>query len=154
MLDRILNKASTVGRGNNGLATTISKRSRRSGRSRYVGCGEATAKSQGPPDECKIYGRNGVWENSGGVSVRERSKVLGLLTVGRKHLYYWHRGGGTKQLDPLCVLDFYVSGRAQRAGYGFKLFEAMLAAEGREARSLAYDRPSPKMLPYLSKHNA
>ena len=86
--------------------------------------------------------------------LRDRSKVLGLLTVGRKHLYYWHRGGGTKQLDPLCVLDFYVSGRAQRAGYGFKLFEAMLAAEGREARSLAYDRPSPKMLPFLRKHYA
>ena len=81
-----------------------------------------------------------------------RSKVLGLLTVGRKHLYYWHRGGGTKQLDPLCVLDFYVSDRAQRSGHGFTLFEAMLAAEGREARSLAYDRPSPKMLPFLRKH--
>ena len=84
--------------------------------------------------------------------LRERSKVLGLLTIGRKHLYYWHRGGGTKQLDPLCVLDFYVSDKAQRAGYGLKLFEAMLAAEGREARSLAYDRPSPKMLPFLRKH--
>ena len=36
--------------------------------------------------------------------LRERSKVLGLLTVGRKHLYYWHRGGGTKQLDPLLSL--------------------------------------------------
>jgi len=84
--------------------------------------------------------------------LRERSKVLGLLTIGRKHLYYWHRGGGTKQLDPLCVLDFYVSGKAQRAGYGFKLFEAMLAAEGREARCFAYDRPSPKMLPFLRKH--
>ena len=84
--------------------------------------------------------------------LRERSKVLGLLTVGRKHLYYWHRGGGTKQLDPLCVLDFYVSDRAQRSGHGFTLFEAMLAAEGREARSLAYDRPSPKMLPFLRKH--
>ena len=32
------------------------------------------------------------------------------------------------------------------------MFEAMLVAEGREARSLAYDRPSPKMLPFLRKH--
>jgi len=32
------------------------------------------------------------------------------------------------------------------------LFEAMLVAEDREARSLAYDRPSPKMLPFLRKH--
>ena len=28
----------------------------------------------------------------------------------------------------------------------------MLAAEGRTAEAFAYDRPSPKMLPFLRKH--
>jgi len=82
--------------------------------------------------------------------LHERGSVAGLVKVGEKHLYYWRRGGGTVELDPVCVLDFYVS--AQRAGRGRALFDAMARAERRDAKSLAYDRPSPKMLPFLKRH--
>ena len=85
--------------------------------------------------------------------LREGSAALGLLKVGPKHLYYWRKGGGTVELDPPCVLDFYVAAAAQRRGAGRRLFEAMLEAEGAGgACAFAYDRPSPKMLPFLRKH--
>lgn len=98
----------------------------------------------------KLREARGVGEDRRCYVLREGNRVLGLVHVGPKHLYYWQRGGGTVQMDPLCVLDFYVG--AQRSGFGLTLFDAMLAAEGLEARSLAYDRPSPKMLPFLRKH--
>ena len=47
-----------------------------------------------------------------------------------------------------------VATATQRRGYGKRLFDGMLAAERREARNFAYDRPSPKMLPFLRKYVA
>ena len=85
------------------------------------------------------------------VLVRARC-VVGMLKVGVKHLFYWSNTGATSELDPLCVLDFYVHESCQRAGLGRLLFDAMLAREGRAARACAYDRPSPKMLPFLARH--
>ncbi|CAN0081549.1 unnamed protein product [Heterosigma akashiwo] len=56
------------------------------------------------------------------------------------------------EIDALCLLDFYIFESAQRAGLGIRLFNHMLEAEGIEARKMAYDRPSPKLLPFLKKH--
>ena len=85
--------------------------------------------------------------------LRDGAAILGMLKVGAKHLYYWQKGGGTVELDPPCVLDFYVCAAAQRRGAGKRLFEAMLQAErAGGAQAFAYDRPSPKMLPFLRKH--
>lgn len=57
-----------------------------------------------------------------------------------------------KEVQPLCVLDFYVHESVQRRGIGKELFEAMLAAEEIKPDRLAYDRPSPKLLGFLKKH--
>lgn len=96
--------------------------------------------------------------------------AAGILKVATKHLFYvvcsinvasiipshlaWiqDREGAYIELDALCVMDFYVSSRCQRQGVGIKLFNIMLKAEGKEAKSLAFDKPSSKMLPFLTKH--
>jgi hypothetical protein len=77
--------------------------------------------------------------------------AVGLLKVGPKHLFITE---GTKQheIEPLCVLDFYVHESRQRAGCGLQLFEEMLRAEGVEPHRLGYDRPSPKLMGFLRKH--
>ena len=77
-------------------------------------------------------------------------EIRGLVKVGVKHLYYWRGDGSTVEVDPLCVLDFFVLD--QRRGLGKTLFDAMLRRENKEAKQLAYDRPSPKLYPFLRKH--
>ena len=79
--------------------------------------------------------------------------------------------GATSELDPLCVLDFYVNESCQRKGcdrlrascvshacrardtrgplpftrrLGRTLFDAVVEREGVDAAHLAYDRPSAK----------
>lgn len=77
--------------------------------------------------------------------------AVGLLKVGPKHLFITE---GTKQheIEPLCVLDFYVHESRQRTGCGLRLFEEMLRAESVEPHRLGYDRPSPKLIGFLRKH--
>ena len=48
--------------------------------------------------------------------------------------------------------DFYVHESVQRQGVGIKLFETMIQNEKTEAKNLAYDRPSQKLLYFLKKH--
>ena len=53
----------------------------------------------------------------------------------------------------MCVLDFYVDESLQRSGFGKMLFDYMLEnMNNMQPCKLAYDRPSPKLLPFLSKH--
>lgn len=82
----------------------------------------------------------------------DRVTLLGLLKVGPKHLFIRNESGVVKEIDPLCVLDFYVSEACQRQGIGQRMFEYMLAREGQSAVSLGYDRPSPKFIAFLAKH--
>lgn len=55
------------------------------------------------------------------------------------------------QIEPLCVLDFYVGENCQRKGYGRRLFDFMLTMENQNPHLLAYDRPSPKLLNFVHK---
>ena len=55
------------------------------------------------------------------------------------------------EIEPCCVLDFYVHEAAQRGGIGGQLFHHFLAAEAQVPARLAYDRPSPKLLAFLAK---
>ena len=57
-----------------------------------------------------------------------------------------------KEIDPVCVLDFYVHESCQRQGLGKELFERALSYYNCEPAKVAYDRPSPKLLSFLSKH--
>ena len=81
----------------------------------------------------------------------ERGEAVGLLKVGSKQLFVSPPGlGSLKCINPLCVLDFYVS--KQRSGHGKEIFDCMLAREGADASKLAYDRPSSKLFGFLKKY--
>ncbi|GLC67239.1 hypothetical protein PLESTF_000532300 [Pleodorina starrii] len=85
---------------------------------------------------------------------RQSSKtvVLGGLKVGTKRLYLRTVSADLKEVQPVCVLDFYVHESCQRKGVGKALFEHFLSTEGCDPGCLAYDRPSPKLLAFLRKH--
>ena len=58
-----------------------------------------------------------------------RGCVVGILKVGRKRLFVYDSHGVQQELEPLCVLDFYVHESRQRRGYGRKLFDYMLQVQ-------------------------
>ncbi|KAF2360846.1 Gcn5-related N-acetyltransferase (GNAT) domain ATAT-type [Trinorchestia longiramus] len=78
--------------------------------------------------------------------------VVGMLKIGRKKLFLLDQDRQTKEVAPLCVLDFYVHESRQRRGYGKRLFDAMLRDQGVEAGHMAVDKPSEKFLGFLKKH--
>jgi len=78
-------------------------------------------------------------------------KVVGMLKVGKKKLFFLNYDSQQVEVTPLCVLDFYVSEACQRQGYGLKLFNFMLQAEKVLPEHIAVDRPSPKMLAFYKK---
>jgi GNAT superfamily N-acetyltransferase len=79
---------------------------------------------------------------------------LGVLKTGDKNLFI-HRGGASTpiEMEPRCVLDFYVHETAQRRGIGALLFAFFLRDENKHPARLAYDRPSEKFLAFLAKHH-
>lgn len=89
-------------------------------------------------------------------------KALGLLKVGGKRLFvtgppasqrsFADVQDAFREIEPLCVLDFYVHERYQRSGFGRQLFDSMLDRERTLPSQLGYDRPSPKLLAFLDKH--
>lgn len=78
--------------------------------------------------------------------------AVGILRVGHKKLFVYDREGNNHELEPLCVLDFYVHESRQRTGCGKILFQFMLQTEQRRPMDFAVDRPSPKFLAFLAKH--
>ncbi|KAI8431273.1 hypothetical protein MSG28_001299 [Choristoneura fumiferana] len=60
--------------------------------------------------------------------------------------------GDVRSVEPLCVLDFFVSGARQRRGNGKRLFDFMLQDTGSQPRDLAIDGPSSKMETFLAKN--
>ena len=96
----------------------------------YLACSDATRPNNGP------------------------SILLGILKVGPKRLFIAKTtGGGIEEMEPCCVLDFYVHETAQRGGWGSLLFNTFLESESRHPARLAYDRPSPKLIAFLAKHH-
>ncbi|EFJ48571.1 hypothetical protein VOLCADRAFT_90683 [Volvox carteri f. nagariensis] len=81
-----------------------------------------------------------------------KTVVLGGLKVGTKRLYVRTITADLVEIEPVCVLDFYVHESCQRKGIGKALFEHFLNADGCDPACLAYDRPSPKLLAFLRKH--
>lgn len=82
----------------------------------------------------------------------EKNKVLGFLKTGTKKLFITNDLGQMKEIDPVCVLDFYVHETVQRRGIGKELFEMMLTYQKINPAKIAYDKPSPKLLGFLRKH--
>ncbi|ETN85004.1 hypothetical protein NECAME_01566 [Necator americanus] len=82
---------------------------------------------------------------------RATSYVIGMLKVGKKHLYLLDENQKKYEEEPLCILDFYIHDSVQRRGNGHQLFEAMLREESTSAAAVAIDRPSDAFLQFLSK---
>ena len=61
-----------------------------------------------------------------GCSRKHQNKVVGFLKVGTKNLFLFDLESNYHELQPLCVLDFYVHESMQRQGCGKQLFEFML----------------------------
>jgi alpha-tubulin N-acetyltransferase 1 len=84
------------------------------------------------------------------------SKPTGFVKYGCKDLFLYRRIKGKmvySQMDGvMCVLDYYVSSSHQRKGIGLVLFQEMLKDLDKKPEQLAYDRPSNKLLAFLSKH--
>ena len=59
-------------------------------------------------------------------SCRGRGTVIGILKIGHKKLFVYTNHGNVHEMEPLCVLDFYVHESRQRMGCGRKLFDYML----------------------------
>lgn len=78
--------------------------------------------------------------------------IYGFIKTGYKKLFVYDPSCSIKEIKPLCVLDFYVHESQQRNGIGKKLFDYMLYEENITADKIAYDRPSIKLLNFLSKH--
>jgi alpha-tubulin N-acetyltransferase 1 len=78
--------------------------------------------------------------------------ALGFLKVGPRHLFLWDRMGDQHELQPLCLLDFFIYPEYQRKGYGRRLINRMLREENVEMHQLPIDRPSTLCLSFMKKH--
>ncbi|XP_049987702.1 alpha-tubulin N-acetyltransferase 1 isoform X7 [Alexandromys fortis] len=88
------------------------------------------------------------------ISARPAGKgaIIGFLKVGYKKLFVLDDREAHNEVEPLCILDFYIHESVQRHGHGRELFQYMLQKERVEPHQLAIDRPSPKLLKFLNKH--
>ncbi|KAF6034769.1 ATAT1 [Bugula neritina] len=119
--------------------------------------GEASAKAQGLSTvittssklsytDQRVYIYTECQSNSG------KGTAVGFIKVGTKKLFLYDHQGNQREMEPLCILDFYVHERKQRQGFGKKLFEFMLENERVTPSHLAVDRPSDRFLAFLTKH--
>ncbi|XP_034516331.1 alpha-tubulin N-acetyltransferase 1 isoform X6 [Ailuropoda melanoleuca] len=81
-----------------------------------------------------------------------KGAIIGFLKVGYKKLFVLDDREAHNEVEPLCILDFYVHESLQRHGHGRELFHYMLQKERVEPHQLAIDRPSQKLLKFLNKH--
>ncbi|CAG4941900.1 unnamed protein product [Colias eurytheme] len=79
-------------------------------------------------------------------------EVIGLLKVGYKHLYLFDDNCKSWEVEPLCILDFYVLEDRQRHGCGKRLFDHMLMDQGKRPDEFAIDGPSSRLESFLKKH--
>lgn len=113
--------------------------------------GEASSRAQELPQTITTMGRFAGSNQRIYLKV-EGNKVEGLLKVGERTIFYRDYSGRCKELNPLCVLDFYVHESVQRKGIGNQLFMHMIRREKVLPSKIAYDRPSSKLLKFLAKH--
>jgi alpha-tubulin N-acetyltransferase 1 len=85
-------------------------------------------------------------------STPEHFSVVGILKMGWKKLYLYNKAGSQSEAMVFCLLDFYIHENKQRKGYGKHLFEYMLQDVQLEAKNLAIDKPTNKLLQFMWKH--
>ncbi|XP_032277917.1 alpha-tubulin N-acetyltransferase 1-like [Phoca vitulina] len=80
-----------------------------------------------------------------------KGAIIGFLKVGYKKLFVLDDREAHHEVEPLCILDFYIHESLQRHDHGRELFHYMLQ-EGVEPHQLAIDQLSQKLLKFLNKH--
>ena len=84
----------------------------------------------------------------------KENQAVGLIRTGRKHLFLLDRYGRNHEVEPICVLDFYVHESKQRKGLGNLLFKSMMSHQNiSKAGFLAIDKPSQLFLNFLRRHH-
>ncbi|XP_050441720.1 alpha-tubulin N-acetyltransferase 1-like [Adelges cooleyi] len=78
--------------------------------------------------------------------------VVGIMKMGWKKLYVYNKVGSCSETMVYCLLDFYIHETRQRKGYGKRLLEFMLKDTNLEAKDLAIDKPTNKLLQFMWKH--
>lgn len=81
-----------------------------------------------------------------------KGAVIGILKIGNKKLFVYDTKGRVHEMEPMCVLDFYVHESRQRMGCGKLLFEYFLKDQDIDPRHLAIDKPSFKFSQFLKKY--
>eukprot|EP00347_Sterkiella_histriomuscorum_P016900 403351420 len=122
------------------LHDLIDKMGSASAKAQKLGCSITTAQKFFASDDNKLY------------LMVEGRQCLGLLKIGKRNLFIRNESGQMREIKPQCVLDFYVHESVQRNGIGKQLFERMLTQEKLQPHKFGYDRPSEKLLSFLSKH--
>lgn len=113
--------------------------------------GIASAKAQGLASPITSFSRF-AYSNHKLFIKFEKNRMIGYIKIGVKNLIYNDRAAKLKELQPMCVLDFYVEESMQRHGWGRRIYDYMLAHEGLEPHKLAIDRPSSKFIGFMKKH--
>lgn len=115
--------------------------------------GEASRKAQKLPAVLTTYSKTVIGCDNQRIFLKvHKNKCLGYLKVGMKKLFIATDSGKLKEIDPICVLDFYVHESVQRNGIGKEIFEMALDYYPVHPAKIAYDKPSPKLLGFLAKH--
>ncbi|PRP88593.1 adaptor-related protein complex 2, sigma 1 subunit [Planoprotostelium fungivorum] len=109
--------------------------------------GMASAKAQGLPVPITTFDKLAASDHRLYLFCSEDRTVDGMIKTGRKKLFVSNHQQVIAEIEPNCILDFYVVESKQRSGVGKKLFDNVL-----KPHRLAYDRPSPKFVPFLKKH--
>ena len=113
--------------------------------------GLKSAKAQGLGTYITSYHKLQLCPTTACYLLFEGHTAIGLLKVGVKQLFVAPpAASGLVCINPLCVLDFFVS--TQRQGLGKILFDCMLIRERKTPAELAYDKPSVNLLGFLQKH--
>ncbi|XP_035224986.1 alpha-tubulin N-acetyltransferase 1-like isoform X2 [Stegodyphus dumicola] len=117
--------------------------------------GQASAKAQGLNSPVTTFKKFLNSHHQKIYTIRDLAEprsVIGMLKVGIKRLFICDELGAQNEVDPICVLDFYIHESKQRSGFGHTLFNAMLQAEKISPEKLAIDRPTFKSLAFFQKH--
>eukprot|EP00698_Gefionella_okellyi_P024716 TRINITY_DN8800_c0_g1_i1.p1 TRINITY_DN8800_c0_g1~~TRINITY_DN8800_c0_g1_i1.p1 ORF type:complete len:251 (+),score=37.57 TRINITY_DN8800_c0_g1_i1:81-833(+) len=116
------------------------------------GMGKASATAQGLGQVITTMSRLRASPDQHLYIFSKNQAVGGILKIGKKKLFVRNPRGSLVEMEPLCVLDFFVAPSWQRSGIGRALFDRMLADVVVEPWQLGYDRPSPKLIAFLRKH--
>ncbi|OUM57936.1 hypothetical protein PIROE2DRAFT_16932 [Piromyces sp. E2] len=81
--------------------------------------------------------------------ISQDNNIIGYIKIGRKKLYLYDKDGICHELIPQSVLDFLITTTYQKRGH--HLFEYVLEKENIKVTNIAYDRPSNRLICFLSK---